>query len=407
MPVRLAVITQSRARIGGVEAYLEALLPALAARHDVLFWSASGEVTARGAIALPAGMTALTCDGVAADPLQALRAWRPDLLFAHGLDDAVLEARVLDIAPAAIVRHTYHGTCISSTKTMRRPGVRQCDRAFGAACLALYFPRQCGGSNPLTMARLYRAQSARLLSLKRGAAVITLSAHMAQDAVKNGLPPDRVHVVPPFVSTTGSARLPNDSDGSLRLLFIGRLEPLKGVMGLLDALPVVSRGAGVPVRLVVAGDGTERAVLESHARLLRAANPRIQIEFAGWQAEAGRARLLAGTDLLVVPSVWPEPFGLVGLEAAAAGVPAVAFRAGGIPEWLHDDENGCLAAAEGARPQALADAIIRCARSPENLTRLSAGAVRSAAAWTLDSHLTKLQHVFDSVLAQTVARRAC
>ena len=64
--------------------------------------------------------------------------------------------------------------------------------------------------------------------------------------------------------------------------------------------------------------------------------------------------------LLVVPSVWPEPFGSVGMAAARYGVPAAAFAVGGIPQWLHDGVNGHLASATPPTSASLADAVIRC-----------------------------------------------
>jgi glycosyltransferase involved in cell wall biosynthesis len=335
-----------------------------------------------------------------------LRAARPDVIFAHGLDDPVVEAAILAVAPAVVAQHTYHGTCISSTKTMSWPGVTQCTRAFGPACLAQYFPRRCGGSSPLTMTTLYRAQSTRLESLRQAAAVMTLSDHMAGEMRRNGLPADRVHVVPPFVARSTVVRGPRLGDDHARLLFLGRLEPLKGVRQLLLALPAVVERLGRGVSLVVAGDGAERESLETEAASLASSDPRIRVRFTGWQGEAARARLLGEADALVVPSLWPEPFGLVGLEAGAAGLPAVAFASGGIPEWLHEGVNGCLAPAEGGRPALLAEAIARCVASPEALARLGAGARAAAAEWTIERHMARLQDVFVRALQPVRATRA-
>ncbi len=110
--MRLAVVTESRDRVGGVEAYLESILPALGARHDVAFWSASDDLTERGAIRLPAGILAMTLDLSAADRLHRLRSWRPDLLFAHGLNDPALEepgagCRAGGGGPAHLSRHLH------------------------------------------------------------------------------------------------------------------------------------------------------------------------------------------------------------------------------------------------------------------------------------------------------------
>jgi len=97
---------------------------------------------------------------------------------------------------------------------------------------------------------------------------------------------------------------------------------------------------------------------------------------------------------------------LVGLEAAAAGVPAVAFATGGIPEWLHDGENGCLAPPRGASPALLAQAILRCVGTPDELRRLSDGARRSSAAWTLSRHVAGLDALFERVAPRAARSRA-
>lgn len=392
--MRVAIVTETRALVGGVETYLECVVPGLAERHTVAFWSASDRAGDRGAIALPPGVELLTAGASGEDAVSRLRAFAPDVLYAHGLADPALEARLLAIAPAVAVEHNYHGTCISGSKTMAFPQVRACDRRFGPACLALYFPRRCGGLNPVTMLRMYGAQAIRLATLGRCAAVVTLSGHMRDELLRHGLSPARVHVVPPFVAPGASAREAVPGAGSaIRLLFVGRLERLKGVPRLLDALPLVASRVGRPVSLTVAGDGAERSALESQARQAERRDPRVVVRFAGWQQPDGRARLLAETDAIVVPSLWPEPFGLVGLEAAAAGVPAVAFASGGIVDWLKDDVTGCLAPAAGARPEALADAIVRCVGNPEVRARLAQGAREHAGRLTVERHLAALEAV--------------
>jgi glycosyltransferase involved in cell wall biosynthesis len=392
--VRLAIVTETRARVGGAETYLERVIPGLAARHAVAFWSASEGSGDRGAIALPAGVEVLGAGATMEDAVGRLRAFDPDLVFAHGLGDADLEARLLAVAPAVAVEHNYHGTCISGSKTMTFPQVRACGRRFGPACLALYFPRRCGGLSPTTMVRMYRRQSTRLATLGRCAAVVTLSRHMRDELVRNGVAAARVHVVPPFVAPwTAPPDEPGPAGSPVRLLFIGRLEPLKGLPRLLDALPLVARRLGRPVMLTVAGDGADRAALENQARGIEAGDARVRVVFAGWQSAEGRDRLLASTDAIVVPSLWPEPFGLVGIEAAIAGVPGVAFATGGIVDWLKDGETGCLAPAAGARHEALADAIVRCVGVEEVRTRLGRGARAQAAGLTLDRHLSALDAV--------------
>jgi glycosyltransferase involved in cell wall biosynthesis len=90
-----------------------------------------------------------------------------------------------------------------------------------------------------------------------------------------------------------------------------------------------------------------------------------------------------------MPSLWPEPLGLSGLEALQLGTPVVAFATGGIPEWLEDGVDGYLAPADPPTAEGLASAIVKALND-----RLLRGRVqergRSLACGTLDKHLEAL-----------------
>jgi glycosyltransferase involved in cell wall biosynthesis len=136
-----------------------------------------------------------------------------------------------------------------------------------------------------------------------------------------------------------------------------------------------------------AGDGPERPRLQQLAASLG-----IRARFPGWVSGANRDALLGDAAVLAVPSVWPEPFGLVGLEAAAFGTPAVAFDTGGISEWLTDGVNGRLVAP--ARGSAgLGDAIAALLKDVDNWRQLSAGARDVADRFTIRAHLDALEIV--------------
>jgi glycosyltransferase involved in cell wall biosynthesis len=102
--------------------------------------------------------------------------------------------------------------------------------------------------------------------------------------------------------------------------------------------------------------------------------------------------LFARSTLVAVPSIWPEPFGLVGLEASPFGVPAVAFDVGGISAWLTHDRNGMLVPARlGAA--GLGDAIAAVLSDPALRLRLSHGARAAASRLTADAHIDALETV--------------
>src|SRR5204862_7749490 len=102
-----------------------------------------------------------------------------------------------------------------------------------------------------------------------------------------------------------------------RVLFIGRVTDVKGVDYLFRAIGPAERALGRPLSVTIAGNGGEETRLRALAERLR-----LNAEFTGWIDAANRMRRIRESDLLAVPSLWPEPFGLVGIEAGCSGLPA-------------------------------------------------------------------------------------
>jgi glycosyltransferase involved in cell wall biosynthesis len=375
--MRLALVTWSRRRAGGVETYVEQVLGALhQAGHDVSLWFEDDEPADAPLITLPPGAESHRIRG----PVDAAMAWDPDALVVNGLKDVEMEARLLAARPTLYVAHNFYGTCISGKKSWSAPVERPCGRRFGAGCLAHYFPHRCGGLNPLTMVSLYTRERRRLDVLGGAHRIVTLSEFMRSEYLHHGFDDTRVVCVPygGGLSAAPIAGEPHPVRGSL--VFIGRLERLKGAHVLLEALPMVASMTGRPVSLAVLGDGPERQNLERQARDLAAAIPGITVLFDGRVDAAARDRRLSAADLLVVPSLWPEPFGLVGLEAARLGVPAVAFDVGGIRQWLAPDQSGALAPADPPTASGLAETIGNVLLDRARLGRLRGGAIERARA---------------------------
>jgi glycosyltransferase involved in cell wall biosynthesis len=115
------------------------------------------------------------------------------------------------------------------------------------------------------------------------------------------------------------------------------------------------------LHVVIAGDGPDRARCETLGARVRSAD--IAIEFAGWLDPASRAAALSKAAVFVMPSVWPEPYGLSGLEAVVAGVPVAAFDVGAIDEWLGAG-HGALAPGDPPTSHGLAQAIVACLSMP-------------------------------------------
>jgi glycosyltransferase involved in cell wall biosynthesis len=393
--MRILISNWSCRRVGGTETYLGQIIARLAASgYEVCFCFEVDEPEGRPPIPLPPGVPRVQLRPDVSRALDTIRAWRPDVLYAHGFLDPDDEGRVLELAPGVFAAHSYYGTCISGEKTHKFPIVRPCGRQFGPACLALYFPRRCGGRSPITMMTAYDRQRRRLALLHRYGWVVTVSAHMAGEFLRHGVAGGRVSMLPHYGTAEedqlDTTPAPHASGTAVRMTFVGRMDRLKGGRVLIDALPRVRLESRRPLQLTFAGEGPARESWERHARMLTGQVSDISIEFAGWLQKDALMTRLAATDVVVMPSLWPEPFGLVGLEANRRGVPVVAFATGGIPEWLQDGVNGCLAPGDPPTAAGFADALIRCIRSLESSDELTRGALAAARSRRDDQHLQAL-----------------
>jgi glycosyltransferase involved in cell wall biosynthesis len=170
---------------------------------------------------------------------------------------------------------------------------------------------------------------------------------------------------------------------------------------LLDALPLISSALSRALLVTFAGDGGARLEWTRRAAAIARNHPTLHVEFTGWIDSVALTSLFESSDLLVVPSLWPEPFGLVGPEAGSRGLPAAAFAVGGIPEWLTEGGNGALAHGVPPSPTDLANAVVRCLRDPLEHARLRRGAIELAKRFSPERHLDALTKVIDEILPQS------
>jgi glycosyltransferase involved in cell wall biosynthesis len=180
------------------------------------------------------------------------------------------------------------------------------------------------------------------------------------------------------------------------LVFVGRLVDKKGVSDLLAALSLLAE-RGLRPRLAIVGDGPLRQALEEIAT-----SRGLAVEFLGHLAPDAVAQIMRESRVFAAPSRTApsgdaEGFGMVYLEAALAGIPAVAYRHGGVPEAIVEGATGILADEgdiEGlatAIETLLADAATRAAMG-------SAAEARVRAEFDIDSRTEQLVELYDEVV---------
>lgn len=171
----------------------------------------------------------------------------------------------------------------------------------------------------------------------------------------------------PVPSLDGDETAPRGDDAP-RFLFVGRLEPRKGIDTLLAAIPsVLDRVPGATVDL--AGGTPAGQPVDVLAPLRPEHRARVRVH--GWVDEATRSRLMRACDIFVAPSRY-ESFGIVYLEAMAYGKPCVACDVGGARTVVGHERGGLLVPV--GDPAALADAMVRLATDGDERRRLGARA---------------------------------
>ncbi|HEX3462855.1 MAG TPA: glycosyltransferase family 4 protein [Candidatus Elarobacter sp.] len=337
--MRILVAAERLGRAGGMERYLEIVLPALVARGAVV------HVLARTIDAIPHGVTAETvvwadehdAPGTVARAAaeRALRAFAPDVAVAHNVMDAGI-AEALRAAPRLVYHlHDHRPFCPNGDRVFPRSG-RICALPLGRPCAVHSLTDGCAyGPRRRTLTLIHRRERLRD-AIAAAETTIVASHYMAERALHNGIPADRVAEIPlPLADDAYAERV--TPSGSRTVVFAGRVVPQKGLESLVRAVAALEPRARPLVRAL--GDGPALAAARAEAARLG-----VSLDAPGAVAESAVRAAVDDAALVVIPSLWAEPFGYVGIEAFARGRSVAAYDAGGMRTWLDDGGNGVAVA---------------------------------------------------------------
>jgi glycosyltransferase involved in cell wall biosynthesis len=268
---------------------------------------------ARRTLAKPLWHTVDTVNlGMARELGRILDRERPAILHSHNLAGfSALTWKVAHDRSVSIV-HTLHDYYLLCPRSTMFANGSNCERQH-AACAIFSWPRI--------------KLSSRVQAVV-GVSKFVLDRHLSYGAFPRA---ETFVVGNPCVANAESPDRSVPSAGPLRIGFLGRLEPAKGVEQLLTAVEQLTCSNW---ELHLAGRGTRELECRLRERFV---DPRIH--FHGF---VDRSEFLATIDVLVVPSLSHETFGLVAIEAFASGVPVIATRRGGLTEVVTDGETGVL-----------------------------------------------------------------
>ena len=323
-PNSVLFITPRWARDGGVAAHAIASAGALAERGvrvSVIAAKADEGELMDGVEVIE--RPSLFGDGSLAERVGDVAEIAPEVIHLHQVDDPVLVGELRASAPVIVSAHGY--TACTAGVHYFRPG-SECGRAHGPGCIPNLI--RCSHTrHPKTLPVKYRNASLGLAALQGADLAVSYST-----AVDRHLAVNRISsraLVPYF--PTMPARSGSGHEGRRRVVFAGRIVRPKGVAVLIRAAREVDG------EFVLCGDGRELPRMRELAGKLGVAG---RVHFTGWLGGGDLAQELADASVVVMPSLWPEPFGLVGIEGFACGRPAVASATGGIGDWLKDGVGG-------------------------------------------------------------------
>jgi glycosyltransferase involved in cell wall biosynthesis len=377
---------------GGVEQYILTVGRLLAdhGHSNVIIYTEQPASTIRKG-AWPAYHIQTGAD-IAAQVQKVLDVEQPDVAYIHHASSPALIELVGSILPAVAYVHGFTTVCPGLGKYFRRGDVI-CERPFGWGCVPMHYLRRCSAArNPRTLARLIRSTEALKQAVIKIPRFLVASKYMANLLVQNGFSAEKINILPPHFLPDNISLTYTPSDEGETILFAGRLEIEKGFPYLLQAFTLLPD----TVKLKVAGDGTQRSNYEAAAKEIGVAN---RIKFLGWLDRDTLQQALDRCKLVVMPSIFPEPFGKTGIDAHTHGRPVVAFDAGGISEWLHEGANGFLVDPRNSRKfadridQLLHNEALRIEFGQDGQN----GVVRQFAA---SQHLTILMATFEMVRHQ-------
>ncbi|MEX0677388.1 MAG: glycosyltransferase family 4 protein [Pirellulales bacterium] len=304
--------------------------------------------------------------GGAADIDALLERERPDLVHTHNLAGFTCAVWQTIRARGIPLVHTIHDyALLCPATTMFRRNANCGGQCLG--CRLLSWPKR---------------EHSRAVNAVVGVSGFALDRHLrggyftraAQYVIQNGDPRGQNH--------NAASREPSPV---MRVGYLGRLAVVKGVELMLDSLlPLVPHQC----ELIVGGSGDA----EYESRLKSRYEPR-GVRFTG---RVDAAEFLAGIDVLVVPSLWHEPFGLVLCEAMSAGVPIVASAVGGIPEVVEHGQSGFLF--EPADGRALREHVGHLARDRNLHRQMSRRSSAQAESYRFDRTVDRYLRVYEQTL---------
>ncbi|MFM7366007.1 MAG: glycosyltransferase family 4 protein [Cuspidothrix sp.] len=271
-----------------------------------------------------------------------------ELLHIHD-PDMLIDFR--EECPAVLTIHNHSSYCPSGTKYLA-DREQICNRSMNPlGCTWGHLIDGCGSRRPKNIFQDWQNAYYFLKNIKNlNISVIANSNYVRKEMILNGVSAEKIITLLCGVERPGYPVIPliPEIHQQQRILFVGRIVPYKGLEWLLKALAKTDP----KINLDIAGEGWGQPKMQELAEKMSLSD---RITWHGWCNGEKLEALYQQCFTVVFPSLWPEPAGLVTLEAYAHFRPIIASAIGGIPEYIQNHQTGILVPPHDI--QKLADAI--------------------------------------------------
>lgn len=264
--------------------------------------------------------------------LEIIEKEKPDVINLHLVFNPGLIDLIRTEWPLVRSVHSPHSYCLRYKLFETTDSV--CDNRLDYHCLLNAYFKRCADPRPWNLIKSWQKCRQELESNQKVNQIVVFSDYMKDCLLQNKLRHNQVSVLPYFTNIQTQTD-PNKRSAENIILYVGRVTKEKGLDYLLRAVRQIS----TDYKLVVVGDGWYLKNIKSLAHRMGLTD---RVEFPGWTSHKNLSSYYLDCSMLVIPSIWPEPFGIVGLEAMSHAKPVIAFNVGGISNWLESGETGFL-----------------------------------------------------------------
>jgi glycosyltransferase involved in cell wall biosynthesis len=310
---------------------------------------------------------------------QVLREYKPDIIHLHNIFNQVSPSVLFAVGniPTVLTLHSYELICPMG-------GLIKPD---GSRCISPgKHDLRCTGSIKGYLYEVIKQFIHKYL-LKKISVYIAPSGSIKRDFSNQRIISSPIIVIHNGIQLLKFSPIINNKS----LLYVGRLSKEKGVDVLLRAIKIIKESVH-DIVVDIVGDGPEKNMLINLSDDLYLND---NVRFIGSIPHNKIGDFYKQCTALIVPSVWGEPFGLVGIEAISIGRPVIASNVGGISEWLDDEKTGYLV--EPGNSNQIAEKVIKLFSHKRLLEQMGKNERKKVEQFSIEIHVKKLEKIYQKM----------